>query len=204
MTNYHNSTFRIKEGPRVYKPRKPIARKTPINRTVKRRETGVGVPKAIPVWVKAIPPSEAHGSGTLQKRLWRLVSDYVRLRDWHAFDGRCVATGVKLKHWSLGNAGHFKPYSKCNGLFKFDPSNIHLQAAISNKLGTMEDGALYSKELRRRYGENIEWEISYNNNATPLKIQTWEVIEKMRDIISLMAELPEKPAYYERVVKLMK
>lgn len=56
-------------------------------------------------WIKAIPPSTSHGTGTLQKRLWRLVSDFVRIRDWYKY-GTCVATGVKIENWRSGDAGH--------------------------------------------------------------------------------------------------
>src|SRR6185503_4390177 len=71
-----------------------IGKRAPLKkglRTVRNGDSlGVGriktkkVPRGTPAWVKAIPMGK-HGSGHLQKRLWRLKSDFVRIRDWIAF-----------------------------------------------------------------------------------------------------------------------
>lgn len=154
-------------------------------------------------WIKAIPESQAHGSGTLQKRLWRLVSDYVRIRDWYKYGGKCVATGEHIGHWREGNAGHYKSYSVCNGMFKFDESNVHLQTARSNSWGGMEIGHAFAEELNKRY-ENAVWKIEANNNLHRGEKPTdTKVKEKMRDILVKIGELKEKPPYYQRVISLM-
>ena len=159
--------------------------------------------KGMPAWIKAIPESQAHGSGTYQKRLWRLVSDFVRIRDFHSFQGRCVATGAKIGHWRDGNAGHYKSYSVCNGMFKFDESNIHLQSAQSNAWGGMDIGHNFAEELNRRNKDSV-WGIECDNRLYQnTNITTTMVIEKMRDILSKMKDLPEKPEYYARVLLLL-
>ena len=162
------------------------------------------VKKGMPSWIKAIPESQAHGSGTYQKRLWRLLSDFTRIRDFHSFGGVCVATGAKIGHWSEGNAGHFNSYSVCNGMYKFCEDNIHLQSASSNSWGGMEVGHAFARELCRRYGENAVWNIECDNKLYQgTNITNTMVIEKMRDIIQKMGELKEQPEYYQRVISLL-
>lgn len=177
--------------------------------TKNKRVEGVACPKQGKkkvvkfTWVKAIPESTAHGSGTYQKRLWRLVSDYVRIRDWERFGGLCVATGVKLDHWKDGQAGHLKSYAVCNGLFKFDPVNIHLQSASSNGWGGMQAGHSFGEELKKRYGKNIlDYINSENLKHLSEKLDDHTVIGFMADILIRFEELDEKPDYYARVINL--
>lgn len=154
-------------------------------------------------WIRAIPESNSHGTGTYQKRLWRLVSDYVRIRDWYKYKS-CVATHRSIEHWKEGQAGHFKPYSICNAEYKFNPENIHLQSANSNHLSSQEDGYNFGEELKRRYGKGILKQIDENNkHFHAQKLTQTRTIELMRDIIDKMGTLPEKPEYYSRVISLM-
>lgn len=156
---------------------------------------------SIPKWIKAIPESQAHGSGTLQKRLWKLVSDFVRIRDWHKHK-TCVATGKYISRWQDGQAGHFKAYSSCNGMFKFDERNIYMQSAQSNSWGGYEDWIKYETELLRRNGyglpEITEWNLEHKGE----KPTDSKVIEKMEDILEKMKALNEQPDYYKRVMSL--
>ena len=152
-------------------------------------------------WIKAVPQSSGHGSGTLQKRLWRLTSDYVRLRDWHKYGKRCVATGTLIERWQDGNAGHYLSYSVCRGMYKFYEGNIHLQSASSNSWGGMDIGYSFGEELKRR---GIDPDVLRKDNfRTELKINDSMVIEKMKEILSKMKDLPEKPEYYARVISLL-
>ena len=154
-----------------------------------------------PKWVLAIPKG-SHGSGDLQKRLWRVVSDYVRIRDWTVY-GRCVATGRVISHWKDGDAGHFKAYSKCNGIFKFNPINIHLQSKGSNGFGDFDDWKAYEKELKSRYGEGVVDRIESENRATSLKFTTAEILDMMRLYITFMGTFDEQPDYFDRVNALL-
>lgn len=154
-------------------------------------------------WIRAIPPSPAHGSGTLQQRLWRLVSDYVRIRDWHQFEGKCIATGKYIPHWTQGNAGHFKAYSRCNGIYKFDVRNIHLQAASSNVWGTMDDWFSYAEELEKRHGITKVM-IDAENQQTSLKsLSTENILNQMKRLLADMGDLKEQPDYYQRASTLL-
>lgn len=159
--------------------------------------------KAIPRWVKAIPESTAHGSGTLQKRLWRLCSDFVRIRDFYQFGGVCVATGVKISHWSVSDAGHFKSYSVCRGLYKFSIENIHMQSKASNGWGGQQIGHSFGEELKRRYGPEALTRIEQHNAESSLKFTKEEFVAQMKELVTLMATYPEKPAYLDFVLELM-
>ena len=172
---------------------------------MKKKPSGMtgGVKRKTPLqeaWVKAIPYSANHGAG-IQKKLWRLISDYVRIRDWYKY-GVCVATGVRIEHWKEGHAGHFKAYSKCNGMFKFDERNVHLQSPRSNSWGGYEDWIAYENELLKRYEYGLPEIDKWNLELQGTNITNTMVIEKMRDIIQKMGELKEKPEYYERVISL--
>lgn len=152
-------------------------------------------------WIKAIPESPSHGTGTLQKRLWRLVSDYVRIRDWYVYRGKCVATGRFIPHWNQSNAGHFKPYSKCNGLFKFDPRNVFMQYSQSNIMGSYEDWIAFEAEITRRTGMTRH-DIDSINSQFSLKFTNQDIVVRMGTILELMGDLPEQPVYYNRVAEL--
>ena len=168
-----------------------------------KREPWAKKPKGIPRWVKAIPESQAHGSGTLQKRLWRLTSDFVRIRDFYRYRGSCVATGRVLWSWRDGNAGHWISYSVCRGLFKFDARNIHLQEAISNKLSTREDWQQYEATLIERYGVEYVNMLEDENRKSPLKFTNEQIIERMKELLIAMLELKERPEYHEWAITLM-
>lgn len=159
--------------------------------------------KGLPRWVKAVPATGSHGSGHLQKRLWRLVSDMVRLRDYYAYGGVCVATGAKIAHWSLADAGHYKSYQNCNGLYKFSLENIHMQSKTSNGWGGQDIGHSFGEELKRRYGPEALERIEQHNRETPVKFTTEELVGQMQALIFAMLDLKEKPKYLDYVVLLM-
>lgn len=157
----------------------------------------------LPNWIKAIPENKSHGSGTYQKRLWKLTSDYVRIRDFHKY-GVCAATGKRFEHWHMQNvqAGHLKPYATCNGLYKFDTRNIHAQDGYNNKFGNYDDFRNFEKEVKRR---GYDWDLfeKESNANSGARIYDSEVIEGMKKVLHMMSGLPEKPDYYERVVMLL-
>ena len=155
-----------------------------------------------PSWVKSIPYNKkSHGTGILQKRLWTLVSSYTRIRDWYQYNGRCIATGKYIEHWSQGDPGHYLSYSICNGIFKFDIWNIHLQSKSSNGWGGMADGHAFGEELKRRYGADFLEELKLENRThMSEKVENQLVVEEMLAILELMKSLPETPDYFDRVM----
>lgn len=185
-----------------FKPRKtPLKSKGTLGRkSVKKPvKRNSGRSKGIPAWLRAIPESKAHGSGTYQKRLWRVVSDYVRIRDWYKYRV-CVATGARIEHWSEGQAGHLKPYSGCNALYKFDVRNIHLQSASSNKWGNRDTWREYERVVISR-GYDVEAFEKENQEARASRLYDSEVLEQIKVLLAEMARLPEQPSYYKRAVE---
>jgi len=157
--------------------------------------------KSLPNWLKAIPESQSHGSGTFQKRLWRLTSDYVRIRDFYAY-GCCVATGKRFETWKESHAGHLKPYSTCNALFKFDIRNIHAQHGNSNKWGNFDTFRDFEKVVRNR-GYDFDAFERQNRQAQGASLRDSEVLEEIKKRLILMKKLPEKPEYFERALALL-
>lgn len=154
-------------------------------------------------WLKAIPELKSHGSNSLQKRLWRVTSDYVRIRDFYKYDRECIATGDKIRHWTEGDAGHWKSYAVCRGLFKFDPLNIHLQNKTSNGWGGQEIGHQFGERMKQRYGDDILEKLTRLNQAHSLKFTTEQTIDLIKVRLRQLGELPEQPDYYKRATKLL-
>lgn len=190
------------------KRNKPLSHaRKPLFKAMRKLAVGSGRLKSkktkngLPPWLKAVPEGK-HGSGTLQKRLWRLKSDFVRIRDWHTWGPRCIATGRHLESWSAGQAGHFKSYTKCNGMYKFNENNIHLQSAMSNSWPDKDDWNHFEMELVARYGPRFVQQIEEDNKATDVRITTELVMAEIRRTITSLKELPEQPKYFKRLTSL--
>ncbi len=185
----------------------PLIRKTPLRASPLSKDLqgkNLGETKALKLpWVRCIPfNSKSHGLGTLEKKLWTLVSHYTRIRDAELFQSKCVATGRYLD-WKSGAAGHFISYVKCNGMFKFFVTNIHLQSMQSNSYGRREDWNYYEAELERRYGPGVIQALEVKNRDSYPKYSSQDVLDYMKFVIGLMGELKEQPQYYQRVISLL-
>lgn len=160
-----------------------------------------------PRWTKCIPQG-SHGSFIMQKKLWKTVSDYVRILDFHAF-GKCISCNRRFQTWQESQGGHYKAFSSCRGFSKFDVRNIFAQCAICNSAGsknfvsskdTNVIGGNFKDNIRSRFGEErIKFIESLDSYPTE-KMEEYICVDKIKDIILLMKELPEKPPYYEKVI----
>lgn len=135
--------------------RTALKRRTPLRakkKTTKKRKTKR---YQAPKWFTKLPTG-SHGSTPAQKRLWKVVSDLVRERDWHKYQGRCVSCGTYIPDWKAGDAGHWIPWSTCNSWFKFDQMNVALQCKGCNiglaRKSRADIGHAFGEELNRRYG----------------------------------------------------
>lgn len=151
-------------------------------------------------WQKSIPEG-SHGSGTFQKRLWKVVSDFVRIRDFHEYK-TCISCGKYFTEWQNANwqAGHYNPYSVCRGYSKFDLNNIFGQCSYCNRgYNGAPSGAHFKENILRRYGqERMDWLGTFQAMPSE-KMDDYIVSKKIKEIIIKMGELPEQPEYYERV-----
>ena len=87
-------------------------------------------------------------------------------------------------------------------MFKFDERNIFLQSKRSNGFGGYDDWIAFEDEVVHRTSHNKE-SMDRLNLANGIKITNTMVIEKMKDILEEMKDLPEWPEYYSRVLLLL-
>lgn len=157
--------------------RTPLKRKLTTKRAVKKTK-----PKGYqaPDWFFAIKPG-SHGSTPAQKRLWRVVSEFVRQRDFLRYNGRCVSCSHVFGHWKEAQAGHYMPFSICHSWYKFNPENIHAECASCNTAlyrSGAHIGHAFGEELKRRYGPDILTKIAANNQKyRGQKMETWEIVD---------------------------
>lgn len=161
------------------------------------------IPKGTNAWIKAIPVSKtAHGSGHLQKRLWRLKSDFVRIRDWTAF-GTFIDTNENISNWNDAQAGHYRSYNECRGMFKFHDMNIHAQTPSGNAWPTSTTWEKFADNLVERYGTEFIQAIDFSNKNCPIKITPNDVLKEMHRTLKMLGMMEEKPPYYKRVMSLL-
>lgn len=107
-----------------------------------------------PDWFMKIKPG-AHGNTPHQKRLWRIVSEAVRKEEFELYGGQCVSCSRRLESWQDGQCAHFKPWSVCNGLFKYERVNLAFSCSFCNQNSGADIGHRFGEELKRRYGDDI-------------------------------------------------
>ena len=155
-----------------------------------------------PALVKKIPLG-SHGSGKYQKKLWRVVSDTVRIRDYYEY-GVCISCGKPFSHWNESQAGHYKSYNGCRGFSKWDMKNIFAQCAYCNSFRDPNPtGAMFKDNIIRLYGEKrLEYIASFDK--LPVEpISDYDVVQVMASLIKDMKDLPEKPDYYYEVIEML-
>ncbi len=181
--------------------RTPLARisKNPANIALRKKKAKAK--KKVPYsWLKCIPEG-SHGSGTIQKRLWKVTSDYVRIRDF--YDWGYTIDGKKLTYWRESQAGHYREYSICNGMFKFALINIHAESPQSNNFKDSDVRDKIEAELERRYGVGYKERMRNTNKDSSVVFSEEDVIEQIKFVLSLMKNYPAKPDYYERATELL-
>lgn len=140
-----------------------------------------------PPWFRSLPLG-AHGSTPSQKKAWKVVSDFVRQRDWDRYK-RCVSCGAYLESWQKGHAGHWRAWSVCHGIFKYDLRNIALQCASCNYLSDGKIGHTFGEELKRRLGDDVLERIDKDNVANRgKKVEEWELVEMCSKLLNKAVE----------------
>lgn len=152
-------------------------------------------------WWKCVPEG-SHGTGTLQKRLWKAISDTVRIHDIHAYHC-CISCGKYFTDWNNPDwqAGHYNPYSVCRGYSKFDTDNIFGQCSYCNRgFNGAPAGVRFKQEIVNRFGqERMDWLDTFQ--SFPVEKMDDYIIEMMLlETIREMEILPEQPDYYHTVI----
>lgn len=155
-----------------------------------------------PKWIGSIPQG-THGSGKVQKKLWKLTSDYVRIRDFYAY-GKCISCGKSAKEWHGLQAGHYRAWSVCRGYSKWDTVNIFGQC---NQCNTAYDGnsvgKRFAEAIVERHGKKRLEQLENFTNRPLEKLEDHIIVEMIKDIIILMKDLPEQPDYWKKTYEQM-
>src|SRR5688500_14823181 len=96
-------------------------------------------------------------------KLWKIFSEYIRLRDANA-DGYCVCiTSGRLIHWKDCDAGHF--ISRRHMATKYDEQNVHAQRRFDNRFAAGEQ-FVYARAIDAKYGKGTADKILARSRMT--------------------------------------
>ncbi len=152
-------------------------------------------------WLGKIPLG-SHGSGAIQKKYWKVTSDFVRIRDASEFAGRCISCGKRMD-WQDLQAGHCKSWASCRGYSKWDMLNIFGQCSYCNHNADALVGKNFTEEIKKRYGKE---RLDYIENLSKYpseKLEDFEIVDMMKTRLREMADLPIQPDYYYKVKDLI-
>lgn len=188
------------------KPRKPMKR-TPLKRVspnkVKKSKTSI-YKWTPPKWIGGIPQG-SHGSTSIQKKTWKVISDFVRIKDYYNYGGICPGC-MTFKFYSYKDmqAGHWKSWGASNSYAKYEMRNLCGICANCNNNENGQIGFNIGMELIARYGEdNPEYIDEQNNYHRGKKMEDIVLVGIIEMLINRMKDLPEKPDWYNKVVERM-
>lgn len=151
-------------------------------------------------WVSKIPLG-SHGSTPLQKKLWKLTTDYVRIRDFINF-GNCHSCNKSFDTWQESQGGHYRSFTSCKGYTKFSYMNVFAQCAFCNSRmndDKFEGGRIFAHNIIKRFGQAWFDEINTFPTGKPVKLEIPVILDMMKEIITLMEHLPIKTDYYNKI-----
>ena len=193
----------MKKTPFKRKLTKPMKR-TPLKKEspnkVTKRKTSI-YKWVAPSWIKSIPQG-SHGSTSIQKKLWKVVSDFVRIKDFYLNGTTCPGClQNKFGTWKDGQAGHWKSWGASNSYAKYELRNLLMICSNCNR---NEDGMIgyrIGEKLKQIYGnDNPVYIDSINNENRGRKLDDIILVDILKMIILSMSKLPEQPDYYKKVV----
>lgn len=155
-----------------------------------------------PKWIGCIPQG-SHGSTILQKKLWKVVSDFVRIQHFYLHGAICFGClEHKILHWKDGQAGHWKSWGYSNSYAKYEIRNLLMICANCNN---NEDGLIghrIGQQLIKMYGKNNEaYIVEQNNIYRGKKMEEVVLVGMIELFIDKMRDLPEQPDYYKKVIE---
>lgn len=182
------------------KPRKALERAT-MPKVKRKGASKVKVHWKPPAWFMAIPVG-SHGSNPVQKRLWKLTSDYVRIFDAEKY-GVCASCPNRIENWQNGDCGHYKGWTSCHNYFKFNRINLSWQCNYCNRLSDGSIGYRFSETLKMRHGNTILDDIEKINNIHHGgKFDDFKLVEMARGLLmDFEMGTVQKPPYYETVLE---
>lgn len=193
----------MKKTPFKRKLTKPMKR-TPLKKVspnkVKKKRTPV-YKWVDPSWIKSVPQG-SHGSTSIQKKLWKVVSDFVRIKDFYLNGTMCPGClQNKFGTWKDGQAGHWKAWASCNSYAKYEIRNLLMICSNCNR---NEDGMIghrIGEKLKQLYGDDNPEFIRLNDiENRGKKLDDIILVDIMKMIILSMSKLPEQPEYYSKII----
>jgi len=144
----------------------------------------------IPKWIKSVPKG-SHGtkSNELTFRYWKVVSDYVRMKDYLNY-GYCVSCKKPFNDYRESQAGHYKTWGSSNAYAKYNLDNIAGQCGPCNNWGSNEQGVIFHEELKFRKGEDVYKRIiDFDNKQRGNKMEKWDLVDKIHVMLLKIKEL---------------
>lgn len=184
------------------KPRKPL-KSSKLTKAKRKGGNKVKVHWKPPAWFMVIPTG-SHGSNPVQKRLWKLTSDYVRIFDAENH-GVCVSCDNKIDSWKDGDCGHYKGWTSCNVYFKFARINLSWQCSYCNRLSDGSVGFRFSQTLKKRHGDHVLSQIETDNKTFHGgKFENIILVEMAKELVEeFKKNTSQKPDYFESVLMKM-
>lgn len=132
----------------------------------------------------------------IKGKLWRVFSDFIRLRDYKKY-GRCITCNRKKEYGEL-QAGHYLAAGNCGFGLLFDEENVHAECNYDNAFNQNHQ-IEYRKNLISRIGrdkvESLEEryrDSHYRGKVTKEwseKIYKEKIVEYKRKKVELQKEL---------------
>lgn len=122
----------------------------------------------------------------LKKKLWKLISLYVRTKDADS-NGyvSCVTCGI-TKHYKEFHAGHFIPQAQGDAV-RYDIRNIHVQCYRCN-INLGGNGPEYYPFMLKTYGEATINELRRLSNET-VKYTESDLEDMIESMTNMLEEL---------------
>lgn len=128
-----------------------LTRKTPLKRTAFKKKEREFLSKEVKVKRnKKIPATRSIPS--LEKKLDRIFSRFIRLRDTKAWDfkyGRCISCG-RIKPYDQLDCGHF--HSRIHRNTRYDEDNCHCECRFCNRISA-DHLIAYQQNLIKKIGQ---------------------------------------------------
>lgn len=180
--------------------RTPLKRKSTKKVSKKTKEKWADILEANQ-WYTVIPDG-SHGSNPIEKKLWRLVTDYVRIRDFEKY-GNCISCGKVFTTWDEAQGGHYRPFTKCKGYTKFDYRNVFAQCAYCNSRmneDKFEGGRIFAHNIVNRFNKkHLDLINEFTTPKYDSKREYPTLLNMMSDLIHLIYNHSIKPPYWHKL-----
>lgn len=117
----------------------------------------------------------------LKKKLWKLVSEYVRRRD----KGICFTCG-RRKEWKWQQCGHYRTGATCKAYLFFDERNLNCQCFRCN-INLSGNWREYQRRMHLKYGKGIDGKFDKANQKDgwdyPYEKQIKIYQQKLKELI---------------------